>query len=102
MQFKRKSLGMKSVLMVAHPFPPEGAATSFRTLRHVRQLPNLGWKATVGTALPSQYERYDPNLLAMVPSQTEVIRAKGYDLWQAFQSWRARRIHEKYSIGAEG
>jgi len=80
---------MKSVLMIAHPFPPEGAATSFRTLRHVRQLPKLGWKVQVVTAIPSQYERYDPKLLAMVPSQVQVVRSKGYDLWQAFQAWRS-------------
>ena len=88
---------MKKVIMVAHPFPPEGAATSYRTLRFVRQLPKLGWNATVISALPSQYERYDPKLLAMVPSETEVIRVKGYDLWQSFQSWRFRRIQRKQS-----
>ena len=88
---------MKRVIMIAYPFPPEGSATSYRTLRFVRQLSKIGWKTTVVSAVPSQYERYDPKLLAMVPSETEVIRVKGYDLWQAFQSWRFRLIHRKQS-----
>ena len=88
--------------MIAYPFPPEGSATSYRTLRFVRQLSKIGWKTTVVSAVPSQYERYDPKLLAMVPSETEVIRVKGYDLWQAFQSWRFRRIQRKQSGNQTG
>lgn len=82
---------MKHVMMIARFFPPEGSATSFRTFRFVRQLVARGWKTTVITATPSQYERYDPKLAEMVPSQTRVIPAIGYDRWQQFQSWRARR-----------
>lgn len=83
---------MKHVLMIARFFPPEGSATSFRTLRFVRQLVVRGWKATVVTATPSQYERYDAKLAETVPSQTRVIPAIGYDRWQQFQSWRASRM----------
>jgi len=92
---------MNNVVMIAHPFPPEGSATSYRTLRFVRQLQKMGWNATVTSVLPSHYERYDPKLLGMVPSQTEVIRVKGYDLWQRFQAWRSRRLEKKHSSNAE-
>lgn len=78
--------------MIARFFPPEGSATSFRTLRFVRQLVARGWKTTVITATPSQYERYDPKLVDMIPLQTRVIPVVGYDRWQQFQSWRARRM----------
>ncbi|MEK6801995.1 MAG: hypothetical protein AABZ34_04925 [Nitrospirota bacterium] len=91
---------MKKILMVARFFPPEGSATSFRTLRFVRQLSKLGWNVTVVTATPSQYERHDAKLVTTVPSQVRVIRAKGYDLWQWFQSWRFRRI-EQQSAGRQ-
>ncbi len=83
---------MKTVLMIARFFPPEGSATSFRTLRFLRQLTKQGWNAAVITAEPKQYERYDPKLVALVPDRTEVHRVRGYDLWQQFQSWRARKI----------
>jgi hypothetical protein len=82
---------MNHVVMIAYGFPPEGNAGVYRPLRFVRQLPKMGWGASVISAIPSQYERYDPQLLSMVPSETEVVRVKGYDRWQAFQSWRARR-----------
>jgi hypothetical protein len=85
---------MKRVMMIAYPFPPEGSATSHRTLRHVRQLPKLGWSARVITAIPSQYERFDSKLVSMVPEDTEVIRIRGYDLWQRFQYWRSRKLQE--------
>src|SRR5688572_4298381 len=88
---------MKRVMMIAYPFPPEGSATSYRTLRHVRQLPKMGWKVQVVTAIPSQYERHDLKLLTQVPNETEVIRAKAYDLWQWFQSWRSRKLEKSIS-----
>ena len=88
---------MKRVMMISYPFPPEGSATSYRTLRHVRQLPNLGWSGQIITAIPSQYERFDSKLLGMVPNETEIIRVQAYDSWQRFQAWRSRRMEESIS-----
>jgi glycosyltransferase involved in cell wall biosynthesis len=88
---------MKRVMMIAYPFPPEGSATSYRTLRHVRQLPNLGWNCQIITAIPSQYERFDSKLLDMVPNETEVIRVHAYDAWQRFQAWRSRTMEGSIS-----
>jgi glycosyltransferase involved in cell wall biosynthesis len=82
---------MKNVVMIACHFPPEGNAGAYRPLRFVRQLPNFGWKPTVISSVPSQYDRYDPALLARIPSEAEIIHTRGYDLWQAFQCWRERR-----------
>ena len=85
------SVSDRTVVMVAYGFPPEGNAGVYRPLRFVRQLPSFGWRPVVVTAEPSQYERYDSTLAAKIPQQTEIIRIKGYDLWQGFQSWRAGR-----------
>ena len=92
---------MKNVVMIAYSFPPEGNAGAYRPLRFVRQLPNRGWIPTVISAIPSQYERYDPALLRMVPNEIEVIRIKAYDLWQAFQAWRSRRVQRHSSSAQE-
>lgn len=91
---------MKNVAMIAYNFPPEGNAGAYRPLRFVRQLPNLGWIPMVISAIPSEYERYDPALLKMVPNEIEVIRIKACDLWQAFQSSRSRRI-QRHSSSAQ-
>ena len=86
---------MKSVLMIAYFFPPEGSAGAYRPTRFVRHLPTKGWAPTVICADPYSYERYDPDLLGSVPSETEIIRVRGHDLWQALQTWRGKRIRQK-------
>lgn len=84
------SVSNPRVVMLAFGFPPEGNAGAYRPLRFVRRLKSFGWNATVVTARPGQYERFDPTLLEKVPGETEVIRVESQDLWQRFQSWRAR------------
>lgn len=86
---------MKSVLMISYFFPPEGCAGVYRSLRFVRHLSKMGWGTSVISVDPYRYERYDPQLLTLVPSETEVIRVKGRDLWQAIQAWRGKRMQGK-------
>jgi glycosyltransferase involved in cell wall biosynthesis len=88
---------MKSVIMVAHAFPPEGKAGVYRPLRFVRHLPAMGWRPTVVTLDTDSYERYDPELLALVPQEIEIIRVRNRDWWHAIQARRARRIQKKLS-----
>src|SRR6478735_6096251 len=97
----RSTGSMKHAVMIAYNFPPEGNAGTYRPLRFVRQLPHLGWIPTVISAMPSQYERYDPALLKMVPNEIEVIRIKAYDLWQSFQAWRSGRAQSHSSSAQE-
>jgi glycosyltransferase involved in cell wall biosynthesis len=83
---------MKRVVMIAYFFPPEGSAGSYRPLRFVRQLPKYGWSPVVVTNDPYSYERHDPKLLDEVPAETEIIRVRSRDVWQAFQAWRQGRM----------
>ncbi|HEX9455077.1 MAG TPA: glycosyltransferase [Candidatus Binatia bacterium] len=82
------------VLMIAYFFPPEGSAGTYRSLRFARQLVKCGWAPVVICAEPYSYERYDPELLKLVPNGVEVIRVRARDLWQAVQSWRGKRFQE--------
>ncbi len=84
--------------MIAYGFPPDGSAGVYRPLRFVRYLPDEGWHPTVIAAKKSQYGRYDPGLLAMVPEQVEVVRISGEDIWQRFQAWRASAALKKSPI----
>ena len=92
-------MAMKSVVMIAYDFPPEGSAGVYRPLRFVRHLPGVGWQPTVVAADKTQFKRYDPGLLAFVPDQVEVVRVPGEDVWQRFQAWRARRTLRRPSGG---
>jgi glycosyltransferase involved in cell wall biosynthesis len=86
---------MKSVIMVAYFFPPEGSAGSYRPLRFVRQLSKIGWRTAVISAQPYSYERYDPELLNFVPADTEIVRIAGRDVWQFIQAWREEKNRKK-------
>ena len=88
--------------MIAYYFPPEGGAGSYRPLRFVGQLSKTGWRTAVITADPYSYERYDPGLLGSVPSETNVVRLRGRDLWQSIQSWRGQQTKTKISNGPVG
>jgi glycosyltransferase involved in cell wall biosynthesis len=88
---------MKSVIMVANAFPPYGVAGVYRPLRFVRHLAKTGWCTRVITTNPYCYERYDPDLLDSVPSETKIIRVRKRDPWQAMQTWRGQRIYKKLS-----
>src|SRR5215813_1217006 len=84
--------------MVMQAFPPEGSAGVYRPLRFLRQLSKNGWSPTAVCADTHTYERYDPDLIELVPAETEVIRVRGgHDLWRAVQAWRGQRIQKKIS-----
>jgi len=91
---------MRSVIMIAYHFPPEGSAGSYRPLRFVRELSKRGWGTSVVTAHSYAYERYDPELLKLVPKETQVFRVKPRrDPWQALQAWRGQRSRKIFSEG---
>jgi hypothetical protein len=86
--------------MIAYVFPPEGSAGTHRPLRFVRHLPTCGWLPTVIACKPRHYERYDPELLKLVPSTTEIVRVRHPDRWLAFQQNRTHRQREKTSTAS--
>jgi glycosyltransferase involved in cell wall biosynthesis len=81
--------------MIAHHFPPEGAAGVHRPLRFVRALPAIGWRPVVVSCDKLAYERYDPGLLALVPRGTEIRRVRAWDPWLALQAARMRRSEKR-------
>jgi glycosyltransferase involved in cell wall biosynthesis len=87
----------KSVVMISYFFPPEGSAGTYRSLRFVRQLAKIGWSPAVIAANPYGYERYDPDLLTLVPNDIEITRVRGHDPWQAIQNWRGKKFQEAIS-----
>jgi glycosyltransferase involved in cell wall biosynthesis len=89
-----------AVVMIAYFFPPEGSAGVYRPLRFVRELSRKGWEASVIAGKPYRYERYDPELENRVLAETEIIRARGTDLWQAFQARRARNFKKRISCAS--
>ena len=88
--------------MIAHHFPPEGAAGVHRPLRFVRHLPKIGWRPVVIACEQAAYERYDPGLLGLVPPETEIRRVRAWDPWQALQAARVRRNETRRGRSVHG
>lgn len=88
---------MKPVIMISYWFPPEGNAGVYRPLRFVRHLPALDWKPYIVSVDTKTYERYDPQLLSLVPNQIEVIRVRNPDPWQVIQAKRGHYTQKMLS-----
>ncbi|GJL64151.1 MAG: glycosyl transferase family 1 [Nitrospirales bacterium] len=88
--------------MIAYFFPPEGNAGSYRPLRFVRSLSQTEWDVCVVSSDPYRYERYDQDLLTLVPQEIHVSRVRGSNVWHAIQAWRGQRLQSKLSTGSPG
>lgn len=76
---------MKSVLMVAFHYPPEGASSGvLRTLKFSRYLPSHGWSPHVLTLRESAYTDRDDALRGQIPAEVTVHRAAGWDTTRDF------------------
>jgi hypothetical protein len=90
----------KRVLVVTYNFPPVGGAGVQRVTKFVKYLPQFGWEPTVLTAENPSVPVLDDSLLADIPPQTAVIKARtlepGYALKRIVsasntESWNVTR-----------
>lgn len=66
----------KRVLVVSYNFPPVGGAGVQRVTKFVKYLPEFGWDATVLATENPSVPVYDESLLADVPPQTVIVKAR--------------------------
>jgi hypothetical protein len=72
---------MQRVLMISPHFPPDGNAGTHRLRLLAPHLPGYGWRPTIATVDPRDYEgRLDPELAELVPADLDVVRCRA---WQA-------------------
>lgn len=64
------------VLIVTYNFPPVGGAGVQRVTKFVKYLPEFGWDSTVLTTENPSVPVFDESLLADIPPQTEIVRAR--------------------------
>lgn len=57
----------------------------------------MGWSPCVISVDPYRYERYDIELLTLIPREVEVVRVRGRDLWHAIQAWRGKQAQSQSS-----
>jgi glycosyltransferase involved in cell wall biosynthesis len=84
----------KTVLCIAHIFPPVAEAGVHRTRAVVRHLPAHGWQPVVVTARPDSSFREDASLLAGLPDDLKVYRTPAPQLlpWASNVWAKIRRL----------
>ncbi|NGQ94434.1 glycosyltransferase family 4 protein [Brevibacillus sp. SYP-B805] len=70
----------RNVLIIAYIFPPIGGGGVPRPLKMARYLGDFGWGVHVLTADPSYHATLDHTLLAQVPDEVVIHRAKEFSL----------------------
>ena len=85
LESQSSSKSPKRVLIVAYVFPPVGGAGVQRVTKFVKYLPEFGWEATVLTTENPSVPLQDESLLADVPPQTRVVRARTLEPSYAFK-----------------
>lgn len=69
----------RRLLLVAYNFPPVGGAGVQRPVKWVKYLQRFGWDVTVLTTLNPSVPVRDESLLADLPADVEVIRARTWE-----------------------
>ena len=66
----------KRVLVVSYNFPPVGGAGVQRVTKFVKYLPQFGWEPTVLTTENPSVPVFDESLLADIPPNTVIVKAR--------------------------
>ncbi len=94
----------KRVLVVSYNFPPVGGAGVQRVTKFVKYLPEFGWDATVLTTENPSVPVFDESLLADIPPQTVIVKARtlepGYALKRIVSASNAIKVTRSVSEGA--
>ncbi|MFY9222398.1 MAG: glycosyltransferase [Blastocatellia bacterium] len=83
---------MKSVLVIAHDFPPFGGGGVLRVLKFAKYLPEFGWKPIVLSVDPTYYPvgLLDSSLMSEIPEQVKIYRTK-----TAISAYKVKETNKK-------
>ena len=90
----------KRVLVVTYNFPPVGGAGVQRVTKFVKYLPQFGWEPTVLTTENPSVPVFDESLLADIPPQTVVVKARTLEPGYALKRLVSNNVTRSVSEGA--
>lgn len=73
---ERRTATCRRVLFVSYTFPPVGGAGVQRVAKFIKYLPDFGWQSSVLTVRNPSVPAYDSSLVADIPEQTIVRKAR--------------------------
>ena len=89
----------KRVLVVTYNFPPVGGAGVQRVTKFVKYLPQFGWEPTVLTTENPSVPVFDESLLADIPPQTVVVKARTLEPGYALKRFVSNNVTRSGSEG---
>lgn len=88
---------LRNLLVVAYYFPPWGGAGVQRTVKHVKFLPQFGWRPLILTARPQAVALSDPSLRQELPSDLQVAATRAV-LMPSYLPWRVRNLVARWLL----
>ncbi len=82
---------MKNLLIVAYYFPPSGGPGVQRVLKHVKYLPEFGWRPIVLTVSNGQFPARDESLLQQIPKDIPVYRSHIYEPYDIYRKLTGKK-----------
>jgi glycosyltransferase involved in cell wall biosynthesis len=82
---------MKTLLILAYRFPPQGGGGVQRTLKVVKYLPRFGWWPVVHTVKNPFWPLRDQTLLAEIPAGVRVYRTRTFE-FERLEQWLGRSL----------
>ncbi|WP_419878805.1 glycosyltransferase family 4 protein [Brevibacillus centrosporus] len=73
-------MNKRNVLIICYIFPPIGGGGVPRPLKMAKYLGEFGWRVHVLTVEPAYHATLDPSLLAQLPAEVTIHRAKEWKL----------------------
>lgn len=92
----------RRVLLIAYSFPPVGGAGVQRPTKWVKYLPPCGWDVTVLTPENPSVPLRDESLLAEIPPETRIIRARTWEPDYRLKQQIGAATHETKQPGMTG
>lgn len=89
----------RRVLLISYYFPPSGGPGVQRPLKFARYLGEFGFDPVVLTVEEGSFPDRDETLLAEVPEDLEVIRARSWDPYQIYARWTGKDEDSAVSVG---
>ncbi len=89
---------MKNLLIIAYYFPPSGGPGVQRVLKHIKYLPEFGWRPIVLTVSNGQFPARDESLMRQLPEDLIVKRSRIYEPYDIYRLLTGKKQGEAIDV----
>ncbi len=89
---------MKNLLIIAYYFPPSGGPGVQRVLKHIKYLPEFGWRPIVLTVSNGQFPARDESLIKQLPENLIVKRTRIFEPYDIYRLLTGKKQGEAIDV----